>query len=68
MPNIVARYRSQDYPEDAWIERDNFETKEKAIEYTKMNMGRFKKTPYRVVQINGRYIVEFIPEWKMHNA
>lgn len=66
MPNIVARARSgEGYKESDWVERDNFDTKDQALAYMRMNVHRFGRTPYRVIEQNGRYTVEFVPEWKL---
>jgi len=66
MANVIARYRSQEHYDDSdWVERDNFDSKDQAISYVKMNMSRFGKTPYRIIEQDDRFIVEFVPEWKL---
>lgn len=52
-----------DYAEDDWHERDNFPDMANALGYARLMSRMHYGTPYRIVKAEGRYAVEYVPEW-----
>ena len=54
-----------DYPASAWIERDNFCDLAGATAYARTFSRMYRRTPYRIVTRRARFVVQFVPEWKL---
>lgn len=59
----LPRYRASD-----WQERDNFPSLEEARSYARWKSRQYPITPYRVVRLDDRYVVQFVPEWNLKGA
>lgn len=62
-----GREPAADYPDADWVERDNFDTEAQAEGYRRMLERTYSRTPYRIIERGGRYVVEFVPEHKLHD-
>lgn len=68
-PGVVGYITGRDatYPEDLWVERDNFPTFARAADYARHMARTYSVTPYRIKvrYFPLRYCVEYVPEWKL---
>lgn len=58
--NHAPAYKASD-----WQERDNFESLEQAEDYATSKSRQWSATPYRVRELRGRFVVEFVPQWNL---
>lgn len=53
------------YDKADWHERDNFESLEQARACGSFKSRQYPMTPYRIRELRGRFVLEFVPEWKL---
>lgn len=55
------------YASGDWHQRENFTTIEHAREYAAFKSRQYPLTPYRIRELRGRFVVEYVPEWKLQS-
>ena len=67
---LVGKSRNHlpDYAPEDWIERDDFDNVDTARTYARQKARMYPSTPYRIVQRDDRYVVEFVPEWNLRTG